>query len=496
MAMSPLPLLQTINTNAGWCWFQGERAVVTDGQLFVGSVASGADGDSRAGNVEVTQFDLITSETHVAVLAASFQEDDHNAPALHVRHDGRLVALYSKHSSDNLARWRVSEHPVDASSWGPEQTLETADGYCYNNVFRLGSLGQPGEVLLNFHRGIDRNPNYLISNDDGLTWRYGGKLMAWQLDTTDARSTTSDGTSNSRPYVRYAQGVKDGRPDGTVHFITTEDHPRGYDNSVYHGLVKLVDSVATLCTTDGAPLAPLATSSDATVQPTDFTRLYTGSADAVAWTVDLRVGPHGHPHALFSTQRGDANVRGDRFAGGEDLRYHHARWDGTAWHETEIAHAGSALYAPEVDYPGLGVLDPANPNVAVISTNAHPITGAPLISSADGHRHYEIFRAVSPKDGGPWNWTALTQNSTTDQIRPLLAPSFPYDETSPSPMIWLRGQLTTYGKYNLEAVVLPDSSAVQSSGRRRFAGGRLSGRLRLRLTSTRRQPKRHASSPN
>jgi len=446
-AVSPV----TVNDNAGWCWFQGERAQVHAGKLFVGSVASGPADDARHGNVEVTQVDLATGEIHVAVLAERFQADDHNAPALHVRADGRLVALYSKHSSDRLVRWRVSERPADATAWGPEQTLKTADGYCYNNVFQLGTPGEPGAALLNFHRGIDRNPNYLVSEDDGLTWRYGGKLMAWQLDTTDPRATTGDGSFNSRPYVRYAPGMEDGRPDGSVHFITTEDHPRGYDNSVYHGVVRLIDGVATVCASDGTPLARLATTPDARVQPTDFTRFFIGSPDAVAWTVDLRVDSAGHPHAVFSTQRGDAGVRGNTHAGGDDLRYHHARWDGERWHEQEIAYAGRALYAPEVDYPGLAAIDPDDPATIYISTSADPTTGTPLVSAADGQRHHELFRGRAGAPGHPWDWTALTRDSDHDNLRPIAAPG----DGSAHALLWLRGNLTTYMDYDLEAVVLP-----------------------------------------
>ena len=54
-----------VNDNGGWCWFQGERAVVYQHILYVGSVANkaGPGGDARHGNIEVTRVDLRSGET-------------------------------------------------------------------------------------------------------------------------------------------------------------------------------------------------------------------------------------------------------------------------------------------------------------------------------------------------------------------------------------------------------------------------------------------------
>lgn len=53
-----------VSDNGGWCWFQGERAVVAGGALYVASVANGAGvgGAARHGNIEVTRVDLGTGE--------------------------------------------------------------------------------------------------------------------------------------------------------------------------------------------------------------------------------------------------------------------------------------------------------------------------------------------------------------------------------------------------------------------------------------------------
>src|SRR4051812_43396225 len=48
------------NDNGAWSWFEDERAIVDGNQILIGSNAngSGIGGAGRAGNVEVTTFDL------------------------------------------------------------------------------------------------------------------------------------------------------------------------------------------------------------------------------------------------------------------------------------------------------------------------------------------------------------------------------------------------------------------------------------------------------
>lgn len=59
----------------------------------------------------------------------------------------------------------------------------------------------------------------MISTDGGKTWAEKGQLLG----------------GPGRPYVRYADDAH-----GNIHFIATEQYPRNFDNSVYHG--KLVGS--------------------------------------------------------------------------------------------------------------------------------------------------------------------------------------------------------------------------------------------------------------
>jgi hypothetical protein len=446
---SPLPAPTLLKANGGWCWFQDERAIVSGGQLVFGSVSGCDRAGAAAGDVAVTACDLKTRQRTSFTLHARFQCDDHNTPALLALPDGRLLATYQSHGQTkgfvgpDLMRWRRTVRPHDVSAWTEERTLPVGASVSYSNLFRLADRG--GRIL-NFHRGAAFNPNYLVSDDDGATFTYGGRLLFWPRQPKDDPKYT--GLSGGRPYLKYAQAA-----DGAIHFVATEDHPSSYDNSLYHAFIR-ADQIHH---SDGRVIGPLSRTQETATRPTDLTCVYRGDVDHVAWMCDLHVDDSGRPRVVFSVQRDGAAGRGKRnlAADGMNLRYHYARWDGTAWQVNEIARAGSRLYAGEDDYAGLAALDPQRPNEIVISTNADPVSGAPLISAADRRRHWELFRGVSRDEGRTFAWTALTRDSTADNLRPII-PLWP-EARGRQILLWLRGTYRKYTDYDLDVVgLLPE----------------------------------------
>ncbi len=443
-APSPTPIV--LKTNGGWCWFQDERAIVAGEKLFFGSVAGGDRAGVSAGDVVVTSRDLRTGQTESTTLHARFQTDDHDVPALLALSDGRLLATYQSHGrtqgfiGPDLMRWRRTLRPHDISAWTEERTLPVGGSVSYSNLFRLNA--ESGRILL-FHRGVGFNPNYLVSTDDGATFTYGGRLLSWpRRPEHDPRFT---GISGGRPYLKYAQQGGD-----KIHFVATEDHPSSYDNSLYHAFIR----GGQLHHSDGRVIGPLSRTAETATRPTDLTCVYRGDVDHVAWMCDVHLDRDGRPRVVFSVQRGGAAGRGKRnnSTDGMDLRYHHARWDGAAWQVHEIAHAGTRLYAGEDDYSGLAAIDPQQPDTVFISTNADPKTGAPLISATDGRRHWEIFRGESSDLGRTWEWTAITRDSTADNLRPIIPI---WSEAGGRRIVlWLRGTYRKYTDYDLDVVGL------------------------------------------
>jgi len=329
--------------------------------------------------------------------------------------------VYARHGTDALVRSRTTLRPADTTAWSPERVYEVAEaenGVTYSNVFLKPDF-DGGGTLVNFHRGRGWDPNWLVSDDLGRTWRYGGQLLG----------------GAGRPYLRYAF---DGRK--SIHFIATEQHPRDADNGIYHGIWR--NSKVLLSNGKRVPAA------DEVIRPQDLTRVFEGGPERVAWTVDLEIDADGHPYAAFSVQVDGAELA--RGKGGLDHRYHYARWDGAQWTSHEMAFAGTRLYPGEDDYTGLVALDPEDPDVVFISTDADPATGEPLVSQADGERHHEIFRGATEDRGASWSWQAVTRNSSTDNLRPIVPPS----RGRTSALLWLRGTYRSYTDYDLAVVGL------------------------------------------
>lgn len=428
--------LVRLNDNGAWSWFMDERAVVFHNRLVVGSVrAVGSYRDSIAtdwGNVEVAAYDLGSGEAKRIVLHQHYQQDDHNNPAFLSLPGDRLLAVYTRHGVERRVFWRISE-PREPLRWGESKVFETPGtdrrsltGYnvTYSNLFWM-----PNGEIVNFFRGVGQGPNYMVSSDTARSWRYGGRLLK--------------GRGGYSPYLKYAY---DGR--GTIHFIATDDHPRNFDNSVHHGFIR--DGVVYL--SDGTRRGRLTTDTTVELSAWDLTRVFQGDPDNVAWVVDLELDRDARPRAIYSVQKDGRGLR--RGLGGMDHRFHYARWDGKRWRTSEIAYAGRRLYPGEDDYTGLAAIDPRNPDVVYISTDAHPVSGAALISRADGQRHRELFRGVTRDGGSKWSWEPITANSRADNLRPLV-PKWDDPRTA---LVWMRGSYTNnHGEWTsaVVAMVLP-----------------------------------------
>lgn len=404
-----------LNDDAGWCWFQDERAIWAAGKLIAGSVSDGRGGLARRGNIEVNALDPAAGAVSRFILHPRLERDDHDAPSLLELPDGRILAVYTGHSIDSRVRSRVSLKPGDISAWSDEVVFTPPDREptSYTHLFRLAD--ENGRIY-NFYRGKGWDPNVMTSDDEGKTWAYAGQVA----------------TGPGRPYARYASDNRD-----TVHFILTDQHPRDFDNSLYHGYLrggKLYDSF-------GKQVGDL----DHPPEPNAYTVIFAGKPDAVAWGSDINLDDLGRPYVTYSVQIDGA--RKPKGAGGMDHRYRYAWFDG-AWQDHEVAYAGTRIYAGEDDYTGLICLAPWALNTVYFSTNADPKTGKPLVSGADGKRHWELFKATTRDGGATWGFEEVTKDSTQDNIRP----NAPIGGPAGGALIWLRGHMKAYHNYRLEMV--------------------------------------------
>jgi hypothetical protein len=264
--------------------------------------------------------------------------------------------------------------------------------------------------IYDFYRGKDRSPYYVFSDDSGNSWQYGYRMINFEKQW---------------PYPKYAS---DG--ESKIHFVTTESHPRFWDCSIYHAYFEN----GKVYTSDGTLIRDLR---DCPIHPTEATKIFQGDSRNVAWTVDLHLDKDNYPYTVYSVRN---NI--------DHFQYRYARWDGNAWNDHFLAYAGRALYEIQFDYSGLAALDPDDPDVVYISTDADPVTEVPLISATDNVRHFEIFKGTTSDKGKTWNWEPVTQHSMQDNIRPIM----PDGDGSYKVLLWLRGSMKSYSDYDFDVV--------------------------------------------
>ncbi len=214
-----------LNDNGGWCWYQDERVLVHGDRLIFSSVAnrSGTDGETRRGNVQITTCDLRDGKLlGVSVLHEHLLDNDHATPALLLREDGRILAVYSKHGDDKLMRYRISERPGDATAWRPERQVTCEAPVTYSNLSRLSAENGGRGRVYNFYRGQDWNPNLVVSDDEGETWT---TSASWSRSRAGPTSSTHP-TASIAPLRHHGRAPARNKPTsiitasfGTARFI-------------------------------------------------------------------------------------------------------------------------------------------------------------------------------------------------------------------------------------------------------------------------------------
>ena len=401
----------------GWCWFQDPRAIIHDDKLFMGAVRGNGNGEAKVGVYDLAADKPLGEVT----LHQEFDRDDHNAPVFYPRPDGSVLAVYARHNRDRYHYSRVSD-PKNPLKWSPEvkhlrNSPNPRDQVTYMNLYSLEKEGR----LYNFYRGIDFNPTFVSSSDQGLTW------------SEPTHFLKSEVNGRHRPYARYAGNKVD-----TIHASITDAHPRNFGNGIYYFAFRN----GTFYRADGTFIKSL--KEHGALMPSEAELVYKGpgtpyraddlSAIGAAWTSSIMVDEKDHPHIGYTV-----------YMSNEDHRYRIASWNGKKWIDREVAYAGKCLYDRESSYTGLISIDPVDPSVVFISTDVDPNTG-----KDDGGQH-EIYRAkIGPSDDlSTIKWQAVTKDSPVRNLRPAIV-----RDGDRRVVLWLRGGFLSYTDYQLDVVGL------------------------------------------
>lgn len=395
----------TVASDGAWTWFNDERALIKNGKLYTSYVKSD-------GHTAISVYSIATDETQgeEVNLSSWTESDDHNNASLLFNKEGKLMAFYSKHHTNAFTNHRTSfvEQPTKASHWGPEVTVSSGANHTYNNAFQLSDMDN---TIFNFSRTNGYNPNMKKYHADGS-------------EMTPDIELIRSGDDKTRPYVKYASNSRN-----RIEFFFTDGHPRKTDNNLYH----MYYEDGNLYQTNGDFII---NEKDLPVSVDQVNKLYSFgdmSPTARPWTCSFNYSKEGLPVVTYSLQEDKYNIQ-----------YYYAWWDADQqeWIHHYIADAGDALYDAERDYTGLVAINPYDVNEIYMSANVNPLSGQQT-------KHYEIYQGVTTDKGESFGWTALTQGSDEDNLRPFV-PKGAVDDNQV--LLWLQGTYRTYQDFDTKVV--------------------------------------------
>lgn len=412
----------TVVGQGGWCWFQSPRSSMgANGVLWLGSTI-GHTFTEADGTIQATAFNSRNRSVIRRINLAKAHQDDHTSPG--------VLALGSRAQISWALHQKVDYLDVgDARTTGSFTPLR---------VRRPNAIKPPGRGMAYtsshvvrgqrwlLYRGEQFSWNLLVSTDDGKSWTAKGLVVA-------------PGSSGDRPYLHAAS-------DGTrLHIVVTDGNPTEFrGTSAYAGTV---ESDLTIRRADRTKVGSVGSGAPA---PKRLTRLAAGSpgseeaTDTDLWLSDLCVVDNRPTGVLVLRDPWPAEAQR---VGNYRHRYLWIRQRASGWTVEPLCWAGGELCNTQPDYPGLAAQDPSDPTRVVVSTNVHPVTAEPLVSSADGLVHFELFEGRRVGEG-QWSFTPVTQNSTEDNMRPSIAAGGP-DKT----LSWMRGKYWSWIAFNTRIVV-------------------------------------------
>jgi hypothetical protein len=390
-AAPPEPVVETWTSppQGGWSTPTYPKAVYAAGHTFVGYI-------NGLGNISVLRYDHATHGVTTITLDTPSPIDDHNNPAIMVRPDGHLLALFSEHDGSAIYRM-ISTNPGDISSWGAAQNTgqSSPDGMTYPAVARLsGVAGTPCVMLYRDKLAVTTGRLSMAKSGDDGTW--------WT-----AKTIVMAPGGGFRPYWGLAH-------DATkVHVMTTDRDAYGAEGVPMLGHMYYDGTTDTWHKSDGTQIT--ATKPFA---HTELTQVHTGNCFVMDGLV---VG--GKPRFTVLEDNGDDTVTGKLY-----------RWTGSAWVTSTIY---TAPYHPFDRYYGSLVINRARTSE--------------VFAALAGGSQPEVYRFLSPDGGATWgDPIAVTSGSAAANATPIAV----HDGIAALPVVWLRGDYTSQHIFNLGMMAL------------------------------------------
>ena len=403
-----------VTNNGAYCWYQDPRAIYHKGSFektYLGFI-------DNSGTVRVWSYNHENEETEQSTLHDRLEYDDHDAPSLFVRNDGRIIAFYSRHTTDRFLFYRTTAVYENAANWDREVTLTLPENVTYSHAFHLSNENR----TYLFTRCVAWHPTMLRSDDNGATWGSTEQFV---------------GGGGARPYAKFVSDA-----ESRIHLSFTDGHPRDEPtNSIYYayyenGQLHRADGTV-IKDEDHLPL-----------EPYEAEKVYDGRTEGKAWIWDIALDAQKRPVLVFAVFPDDNNHH-----------YYYARWTGTEWFMNDLVNAGrwfpqtpGGATEREPNYsPGIS-LDHGDPSIVYMSR------------FIDGQ--CEIEQWTTADGGDTWDTLAITSGSSKRNVRPIVAWPRPYGTEKPAKKVlfWMYGDYVHYTDYStgIKYCVLTDETALSS----------------------------------
>jgi hypothetical protein len=391
-----------LTSDGAWCWFQDPRAVYISGNR----ARTYAGWMTHDGKLQVGAYDHDTGETEVVTIKEDWGVNDHNNNSFLVLPDNRIMIFYARHNGEGLFS-KTTLKPEDITQWSDEIVVANTENITYSHPVYLSGE----QRFYVFWRGENWKPTFATSTD-GVTWTAPQVL----LQDSDRDSL------EVRPYLKV---VSDGRSE--IHFAFTDGHPRDEpENSIYYAKYSNGDFFK-------ADNTPIGTMQDLPIQHSQSDVVFDGKSNQVrGWIWDIALDPEGHPVIAYT-----------RLPEETDHRYNYAYWDGNTWLDNEITPGGkwfpqTRLFSIEKEphYSGGIAIDHDNPTEVYLSREIGKV--------------FEIEKWTTEDHGKTWISTAITQQSSRNNVRPVV----PRGQTEDTDyVLWMSGNYLHYTNYSTGILV-------------------------------------------
>jgi hypothetical protein len=372
-------------------------AVYRNGALYHGWV-------DKSGRTGVSKYVPDTGTVTRVPLSSGTQYDAHNNAAVIFNDAGKLVALWSKHTSSEYVRRRVADDADSVASFTAEAGLSNPGGQTsYANPF---ALSQTAKLYVSTRATSAVQPMVVYSSADGG-------------DTWDApRTWISNGVQ--RPYPKFlSDGVS------RVHMVFTTGHPATLTTCGLHYAYMQLDgsNVEKFYKLDNTLIG----TSGAT--PATSTTVDSG-ASGRCWGYDLVVGPDDELWLLYF-----------RFVTSSDHRIMFVKTTGgrASWGTpVQLCESGGTLYAAEAYSHAGAVFNREDPRQVYLCRREDV--------------YHEVERWDTSDLGATWGFAkAITSGSTAENWQ-IVSPE---NHGGAVPAMWCHGIYTNWNAgYDCEQLAL------------------------------------------